>query len=322
MTPLVTIGVPVYRGEDHLAEAIESIRGQTVDDWRVIISIDGPDPGSEGSCERYRDDPRIEVSVRPQRLGWARNIDWLQQQAEGEFWYYHQQDDIVSPRYLEILIGAARDQPDAAVVYSDIDTFGTRETRFTQPSVVGSPVERQLAFLEGHFAGVAFRGLTRIAAMHDTGGGIVPNDRDDFAVDVVWMAVMATWGDLVRVPEVLYRKRYHAGNSHGEWLSWDRPTRRKAWTAHCHDLLAVAMGVPSSESQRWELWQATVMRLTASKATSYLPWSEMTDMERAGMVDDLLVRVTDLGRVDLASLLGRGLDEIRGRSLQLVAGAA
>jgi glycosyltransferase involved in cell wall biosynthesis len=319
---LVTIGVPVYRGEDHLAEAIESIRCQTVDDWRVVISVDGPDPACERLCEGYRGDPRIEVSVRPHRLGWARNIEWLQQQADGEFWYYHQQDDLVSSRYLESLIAAARAHPRAAVVYSDIDTFGTRETRFTQPSVVGSPVERQLALLEWHFAGVAFRGLTRVEALSDTGGGIVPNDRDDFAVDVVWMALMATWGDLVRVPEVLYRKRYHAGNSHGEWLRWDRATRRSAWTAHCHDLLVVAMRVPSSQSERWDLWQAIVMRLTACKATSYLPWSDMTEMERAGMVDDLLWRIADRGQLDLEDLLGRRLDEIRGRSLQLVAGAA
>ena len=201
MTAVVTIGVPVYRGEKHLTQALESIQAQTCDDWQVVISIDGPDPVCERICSGYLGDPRFVVSIRPQRLGWARNIEWLQQQADGEFWYYHQQDDLVDPTYLEVLIETARGSPDTAVVYADIETFGTRETTFTQQSVIGRPLDRQLALLGGHFAGVAFRGLTRVAALRDTGGGIVPNDRDDFAVDVVWMAVMATWGDLIRVPD-------------------------------------------------------------------------------------------------------------------------
>lgn len=322
MTALVTIGVPVYRGEEHLTQAIESIRAQTHDDWQVVISIDGPDPACERICHGYLGDPRFEVSIRPQRLGWARNIEWLQQQAHGEFWYYHQQDDLVDPTYLEELIETARGSPDAAVVFTDIETFGTRETNFSQPSVVGSPVDRQLALLGGHFAGVAFRGLTRVAALRDTGGGIVPNDRDDFAVDVVWMAVMATWGDLVRVPATLYRKRYHERNSHGDWLSWDRPARLEAWVAHCHDMLEVAMRVPASHQERWDLWQATVMRLTASTATAYLPWADLTTEERTRMVDDLLARTTRLGRVDLVRLLGCGTDEIRSRSIELAQGAA
>ncbi len=68
---------------------------------RLSVSIDGPDPACERMCGGFLDDPRFEVSIRPRRLGWARNIEWLQQQADGEFWYYHQQDDLVDPTYLE-----------------------------------------------------------------------------------------------------------------------------------------------------------------------------------------------------------------------------
>ena len=322
MTAVVTIGVPVYRGEKHLTQALESIQAQTCDDWQVVISIDGPDPVCERICSGYLGDPRFVVSIRPQRLGWARNIEWLQQQADGEFWYYHQQDDLVDPTYLDVLIETARGSPDTAVVYADIETFGTRETTFTQQSVIGRPLDRQLALLGGHFAGVAFRGLTRVAALRDTGGGIVPNDRDDFAVDVVWMAVMATWGDLIRVPTTLYRKRYHEHNSHGDWLSWDRPARREAWVAHCHDMLEVATRVPAGDQERWDLWQATLMRLTASTATAYLPWAELTIEERTGMIDGLLARTNRLGRVDLVTLLGCEMDEIRNRSIELAVGAA
>jgi hypothetical protein len=48
----------------------------------------------------------------------------------------------------------------------------------------------------------------------------------------------------------------------------------------------------------------------------------MTELERPGMVDDLLARVVDLGKVDLTRLLELDVDEIRRRSVELVAGVA
>ena len=213
MTSQTTIGIPVYHGEDFLEEAIDSILSQTHRDWQVIFSVDGSDPVCEALCRKYLADHRFRLAVQPERLGWVRNIAWLQRQAEGEFWYYHQQDDLVDPTYLEVLIDHARRWPGAAVVYCDMDTFGTREVRFASPSVVGSPLARQLSLLTDHFAGVPFRGLTRVEALKATGGGLRPNGVEDFAVETIWSSWMATWGELVQVPVTLYRKRYHDQNA-------------------------------------------------------------------------------------------------------------
>ena len=46
-------------------------------------------------------------------------------QNRGEYWYFHQQDDLVSPDYVRLLLGHAREHPEAAVVYSDLKAFGT-----------------------------------------------------------------------------------------------------------------------------------------------------------------------------------------------------
>ena len=187
---------------------------------------------------------------------------------------------------------------------------------FVGSSVVGSPLARQLSLLTDHFAGVAFRGLTRVAALRDTGGGLAENDVENFAAETVWIATMATWGDLVRVPATLYRKRYHADNTHKAWMAWDRPQRMTAWVAHCHDLLEVALRVPARRSERWLLWLATVGRLTASRATTYLPWAELTEEDRIGMIDDLLARIQRLNRIDLPTLLAAPWNEIRRRVLE------
>jgi glycosyltransferase involved in cell wall biosynthesis len=316
MTAQVTIGVPVFRGERFLGEAVDSILAQTHRDWRVVFSVDGPDPECEQVCERYLRDTRFSLSVQPERLGWVRNIAWLQEQADSEFWYYHQQDDLVEPSYLDVLIDEARRWPDAAVVYCDMDGFGARDLRFARPSLVGSPVARQLSMLTDQFAGVAFRGLTRVTALRDTGGGMIRNDAGDFAADTVWIATMATWGDLIRVPTTLYHKRYHDENVHSVWMAWDRNQRFEAWIVHCHDLLEVSTRVSAQPADRWLLWLATVSRLVSSRATPYLPWAELTDSDRITMIDQLIARIQRLGRIDLVAFLAAPWTDIRRRSME------
>lgn len=318
MTAKVTIGVPVYRGEQFLDEAVQSIRAQTHDDWQVVFSVDGPDQACEDLCRGYLADPRFRLTVQPERLGWVENIAWLQRQADGEFWYYHQQDDVVDPTYLEVLIGEAHRWPDAAVVYCDMATFGERASSFASPSVVGNQLARQLSMLVDHFAGVPFRGLTRVEALRETGGGLARNDMEDFAAETVWCSVMAAWGDLIRVPTTLYRKRYHASNVHASWREWDQTRRARAWVAHCHDMLEVAMRITATDPERWLLWSATLARLTASRATEYLDWSALDDLGRVDLIDRLIARAKELDRIRLDRCLGSTWDEIRRRSIELV----
>jgi glycosyltransferase involved in cell wall biosynthesis len=318
MKATVTVGIPVYHGEEFLEETVDSILAQSYADWRVVFSVDGPGQACEEICRRYLTDPRFSLTIQPERLGWVRNISWLQQQTDTEFWCYQQQDDLLDPGYLETLIDHSHRNSEAAVVYCDMETFGDRTQRFEGASVIGNRLTRQLDLLNDHFAGVAFRGLTRVEALVETGGGLVENEVEDFAAETVWIATMATWGDLVRVPVTLYRKRYHANNVHAVWLSWDRPQRIRAWTAHCHDVLEVALGVAGSRAERWLVWLTTLNRLTASRATSYLPWEDLTEGDRLAMTDELLERTRRLGRIDLVTMLGAKWRVIRRRSHEFV----
>jgi hypothetical protein len=83
------------------------------------------------------------------------------------------------------------------------------------------------------------------------------------------MAALARWGELQRVPETLYRKRYHADNEHSKWSGWPLEARRQAWTVHCADMLAQAMLVPSTAHEKHELWLAILERLTARQWIGY-----------------------------------------------------
>ena len=97
------------------------------------------------------------------------------------------------------------------------------------------------------------------------------NPCEDFAADTVWTARPALGGDLVRVPQALYRTRYHANNTHTQWLAWSYERRMTAWIRHCLDMLAEALKTSSTPSERRMLHRAARMRLL-QRATSTSPY--------------------------------------------------
>lgn len=309
--PDVTVGVPVYQGDLFLQEALAAIQNQTHRNMRVIISLDGPQPASEQLCRPFLKDARFRLVTQPERLGWVGNINWLMAQVETPFWYCHMQDDLVSPRYIEVLAGLARWLPKAAVVYCDIEAFGLLGSRIVQSSVTGSPVQRQLSLLRKHYSAVAFRGLTRVEALRQA-GGIPANQAENFSADTVWMAAVARWGELRRVPLRLYQKRYHTRNEHSRWSRWPIEKRTRAWMVHCADMLEQAMCVEASGRERRLLWLATVERLGASGlARRHLPLASWSPAERGRLLETFFAYVETERPIDLPAWLAEDWNHIQ-----------
>lgn len=95
--PAVFLAMPVYRGGAFLEETLNSIRNQEFQDFRLFMSVDGSDELSAAVCRKYLEDSRFRVIMQPERLGWARNLNWLIAQCNGEYFCYWQQDDFMLP---------------------------------------------------------------------------------------------------------------------------------------------------------------------------------------------------------------------------------
>ena len=294
----VTIGVPVYRGELFLEETLRSIQNQTYRDIVVIISLDGPEPASEQICQPFLKDARFQLVVQPENLGWVGNINWLMSRVESPYWCYHQQDDLIDPRYIEVLLAYAQRTPQAAVVYCDIEAFGLQTWKIAQPSVTGNASTRQLALLYAHHSAVAFRGLTRVEALRHS-GGIRTNEVENYSADTTWMAAIARWGELHRLPVEMYRKRYHAENTHTKWGTWPIEKKMRAWIVHCTDMLEQAMLVDATLQERRLLWLAAVTRLAPAWMSGYLPFDDL----RVPLLEGFLTYVKERKSVDIPSLL-------------------
>ncbi|HEV2737414.1 MAG TPA: glycosyltransferase family A protein [Candidatus Elarobacter sp.] len=308
----MTIGLPVYRGERFLEEALLSAQRQTYPHFEVVISLDGPDPACETLCRPFLEDPRFRLVVQPEQLGWVGNINWLMARLATPWWMYHQQDDVLDPRCLEVLVECARRTPEAAVVYSDIEAFGTYSGTFVQTSVTGTASARQLVLLYEHIAGVAFRGLTRAEAVA-LSGGIPLNEVDSFACEVAWMAAAARSGELHRVPQTLSRKRYHADNVHTKWDTWPTEKRTRAWTVHCAAMLEQAMLVDASAPERRLLWLAAVTRLFSPRtAARHIPVASMGAAARTALLEAFVDYVRTVKCIDVPALFDASWDDVRG----------
>ena len=75
---------------------------------------------------------RVRIVVQPRRLGWVKNTAAVLAGAseQAEFVCVQPHDDLVETDYLATLLDAARDHPHAAVVFSDLATFGTLKELF------------------------------------------------------------------------------------------------------------------------------------------------------------------------------------------------
>jgi GT2 family glycosyltransferase len=262
-TRTVCVGVPVWRGADHAPETLESLLRQRGVGLTIVVSVDGADEGSVAACRPFLADPRVSLVVQPRRLGWVGNSSAVLTAAaagSADYACLQPHDDLLDDEYLAVLLAAAEANPEAAVVYSDVQSFGTHDNVIRQPTVAGSPFERQIDVMRHHYAAISYRGLMRVSALRS----ILPmagNPCDDFAADTVWLARQALVGDLVRVPHALYRKRYHRSNTHSQWPTWPRERRMMAWSRHCLDMLATALKASRTASERRRLYKAAHTRL-------------------------------------------------------------
>ena len=99
----VSVIMPVYNAEDYLAESIDCILNQTIEDWELICVDDGSKDNSLQMLNEYASqDSRIHVYHQENRGGGAaRNV--AIEHATGEYMYCMDADDMIDLDALEKL---------------------------------------------------------------------------------------------------------------------------------------------------------------------------------------------------------------------------
>lgn len=100
--PLVTIGMPVYNGAVHLAEALESVLGQTYTNLEVVICDNASDDGTPEIARHFAEaDHRIRYLRNSTNIGLLPNFRRARDEARGKYFGWLDHDDLLSdPAYL------------------------------------------------------------------------------------------------------------------------------------------------------------------------------------------------------------------------------
>lgn len=136
----VTFVIPAYNAEKFLREAIDSVRAQTVSDWKLIVVNDGSTDSTAAIIDEYvAADPRISRADMPSCSGSAYRprIHGIEL-ASTEFVCPLDADDVIPPNYLEELLK----RPTSDMVYPTMCTIdGQRITPPDGSLLYGPPIK-------------------------------------------------------------------------------------------------------------------------------------------------------------------------------------
>lgn len=90
--PKVSVIVPVYNGEAFLAECIDSVLAQTLEDFELLLGDDASSDSSRAILGRYTD-PRIRIFLHEQNAGLFANLNRLTPYASAPLVRFLCQDD-------------------------------------------------------------------------------------------------------------------------------------------------------------------------------------------------------------------------------------
>jgi glycosyltransferase involved in cell wall biosynthesis len=221
-TPLVTAMVPTYNGAAFIGRTLDSLAAQTWPNLEILIGDDRSTDDTLAVVERFAAaHPNVRILERTANLGWLRNSNELMAEARGELMFFAFHDDVVAPTYVEALVTALREDPDAVLAFSDMEVHeldGRVELHvFDQLDGVRSRLERgRVMVRRPGFWWVPNRGVFRASGFAAV-GGIHPNERGEYSADWTWLLGLSLTGAFVRVPEVLCTKYYQSGSLSKQW---------------------------------------------------------------------------------------------------------
>ena len=112
--PLVSVLMTSYNGEKYIAEAIESVLASTYKDFELIIVDDCSMDRTLEIAESYaKKDLRISVYANEKNLGDYPNRNRVAGLAKGKYLKYIDNDDMIYPYGLEVVVNMMEQFPDA-----------------------------------------------------------------------------------------------------------------------------------------------------------------------------------------------------------------
>jgi len=211
--PLVSIGLPVYNGQDFLREAIASVLNQSYQDFELIIRDNASTDQTAAICRDFASrDQRIRYLRNESNVGAGPNFNGIVSHARGKYFKWLAHDDVLAPKFLARCVDVLESDPTAVLACPRvrfIDAQGKAMDNYATPFRTDDPncVVRFGEMLRGHRCFEVF-GLIRLGELRRT--RLIGNYNHG---DGVLLAHLALLGRFAEIPEDLFWSRRHEQQS-------------------------------------------------------------------------------------------------------------
>lgn len=226
-SPKLSIGLPVYNGENFLEDAINSILNQTFKDFELIISDNASTDATEQICKKFSaEDERIRYFRNKKNLGAAINYNITFKHAKGEYFAWAAHDDAFAPTFYEKCVKILDGDEGIVLCFSETQFIDARGRLL---KVTSSPLNAQSFSLTDRFLSIMSSGhiVTEIF-------GVIRSDvlkktpliAKYMTADIVLLAELSLYGKFYEVREPLFHHREHDNRSVKSHLD---PKERTYW---------------------------------------------------------------------------------------------
>jgi glycosyltransferase involved in cell wall biosynthesis len=212
--PRVSIGLPVYNGDNFLAAAIDTLLNQTFTDFELIISDNASTDGTEAMCREYAaKDPRVQYHRSETNYGAAWNFNNTFHLARGEYFKWAAHDDTHHPEFLARCVEVLDRLPEIVLCFSKttfIDATGKEYKEYDyRIDFATTPLRKRfLHFVCGGYIVQEIFGLIRSEILRDTKliDGYLGSD-------LVLLGKLTLSGNFYQIQECLFQHREHEDRS-------------------------------------------------------------------------------------------------------------
>jgi glycosyltransferase involved in cell wall biosynthesis len=223
------VGIPVYNGENYIAEALASLEAQDCADFEVIIGDNGSTDGTCAICERFAEEhPWVTYLRSDTNRGAAWNFNRLVEPSRGEYFMWMAHDDLLAPSLIRKAAQVLDDRPGAVLCSAGVQAIDGQGVPIRPWTVSGPRWSRSPAIRFGdairdplyHYS---FAMIRRSTLMTTRLFG------NFLAADGVLLAELALRGNFAEILEPLFFNRMHpqrstrANTSALERLAWYDP---------------------------------------------------------------------------------------------------
>lgn len=260
--PLISVIIPTYNGENYLAQTIQSVFSQTMQDWELIIVDDGSTDGTGTLArEMAASAPRIRLVHQANAgIADARNRGLRESTSASHYVIFLDHDDLWEPDALETLLRSARAYPQAPGVYGLLRYIDARG----QPMAIDNEGYFPMGKKEVRKTRLTFGDCIRIPVFTTPGRLLVPRwaieaagtfdpamaPADDWDI---WLR-LSLQGSLVCSSKLVLGWRLHGANASAQTRRMYHAIMRVYHKSHTAQGLTLEQRQAARQGFRWYHW--------------------------------------------------------------------